>query len=116
MDADEDIITGAQRELYEETGIQTVKLLGVADFTHSYEWQNGNRPVLFSTKSYKGQKQQTVFFRFVGEDSELVVDGIEFEDYAWLTPEEVLDRIAPERRTHAKAALAELEGFLEKSS
>ncbi len=116
LDADEDIITGAQRELYEETGIQTVKLLGVADFTHSYEWQNGNRPVLFSTKSYKGQKQQTVFFRFVGEDSELVVDGIEFEDYAWLTPEEVLDRIAPERRTHARAALAELEGFLEKSS
>ncbi len=112
LDEDEDIITGAKRELYEETGIKSAEFLGVANFTHSYEWLNGGRPVLFSSKSYKGQKQQTVFFRFTGKDEELVMDGIEFEDHAWLSPEEVVERIAPERKTHAQAALEELQHIL----
>lgn len=116
LDENEDIIPGAARELQEETGIVTVEPLGVAEFEHSYEWLNGGRAVLFNSRIYKGQEQQTVFFRFTGPDEEIKVDGIEFEDYAWLTPGEVLDRIAPERRHHAAAVLGELQALLEKSA
>lgn len=116
LDEGEEIISGAARELFEETGIRSVELIGVAKFEHSYEWLNGSRRVLFNRRVFKGQEQQTVFFRFTGSEEEVQVDGIEFEGYAWLTPEEVLEQIAPERRTHAAAVLAELRELLEKSS
>ncbi len=116
LDEGEEIVSGARRELYEETNIQSAELIGIAKYQNSYEWLNGNRRVLFNSRVFKGQEQQTVFFRFTGQDSEIQVDGIEFEEYAWLTPEEVMERIAPERRKHATAVLAELRELLEKSS
>ncbi len=116
LDEDEETVSGAQRELFEETGIKTVELLGIAKFQHTYEWLNGGRRVWFNSRVFKGQEQQTVFFRFLGPTDEVQVDGIEFEDYAWLTPREVLMRIAPERRKHAEAVLGELRVLLEKSA
>lgn len=116
LDKGEEIVSGARRELYEETGIKSAEFLGIANYEHSYEWLNGGRPVVFNTRVFKGQEQQTVFFRFTGQEPEIQVDGIEFEEYAWLTPEEVMERIAPERRKHAAAVLEELRVLLEKSS
>jgi N-acetylglucosaminyldiphosphoundecaprenol N-acetyl-beta-D-mannosaminyltransferase len=113
LDAGEEIVPGAARELQEETGISSVEPLGVAGFKHSYEWLNGARSVLFNRRVYKGQEQQTVFFRFTGSDDEVKVDGREFSDFAWLEPSEVLTRIAPERRRHAAAVLEELREILQ---
>lgn len=116
IDNGEEIISAAARELQEETGITSVEPLGIAKFNHSYEWLHGGRPVLFNRRVFKGQKQQTVMFKFAGEDTEIQLDGIEFEDYAWLPFAEVLTQIAPERREHASAILEELKVILEKRS
>lgn len=116
IDEGEELLFAAARELQEETGIKSVKPLFISSFVHSYEWLHGNRPVVFNRLRYRGQTQQTVIFRFFGDDSEIVVDNHEFEQYAWLSSEEVLQQIAPERKHHAQTVLQELSQYLEKSA
>ena len=116
IDEGEAIVPAASRELAEETGIQSVEVMALLKATHQYEWPHGARSVLFrrGVRRHKGQKQHTVIFRFLGEDSEVEVDSVEFVDYAWLSPEDVLKRIAPECRPHALVVLEELAMILKK--
>lgn len=109
LDDGENSIDGAQRELFEETGIRTVEVLGVANFRNEYTWNNAVRPVLTQSRyHHKGQDQVTVFFKFIGLDREIKLDEHELVEYKWLAPAEVLEVIALERRPHAEAVLAEL--------
>ncbi|HMR55213.1 MAG TPA: WecB/TagA/CpsF family glycosyltransferase [Candidatus Doudnabacteria bacterium] len=116
IDNGENLLNAAARELEEETGIKSVEPLLTSSFLNQYEWLHGNRPVVFNQRPYNGQAQQTVLFRFFGDESEIKVDGREFEQYEWLSVKEVLQRIAPERRNHAENVLNELSDYLEKSA
>ncbi|HAG27167.1 TPA: hypothetical protein DCG61_00070 [Patescibacteria group bacterium] len=116
IDEGEELLSAAARELEEETGITSVKPLLTSNFLNSYEWLHGNRPVVFNQRPYNGQTQQTVLFRFFGDNSEIVVDGREFEEYEWLSVKDVLQRIAPERKHHAENVLKELSEYLKKSA
>jgi N-acetylglucosaminyldiphosphoundecaprenol N-acetyl-beta-D-mannosaminyltransferase len=108
IDKGEDPITGAQRELFEETGIKNAEVIGQAKYINEYLWNNAARPLMISKYAHKGQSQFTVFFKFTGDDSEIKLDGKEFVDYQWANPKEALEILAPERRPHAEAVLAEL--------
>lgn len=109
LDNDEEPIFGAQRELQEETGIKSVEVLGQAKFVNEYKWNNATRPIFTSHRyHHKGQKQITVFFKFISDDSEVSLDQHELINYQWLNPTEALNIIADERRDHAKIVLAEL--------
>ncbi|AKK20346.1 dinucleoside polyphosphate hydrolase [Candidatus Liberibacter africanus PTSAPSY] len=93
----ESSLDAAYRELYEETGIKSVSLLGESDsyvkydFPKSYIRKNG----------YIGQIQKWFAFRFHGSTSEICVDRTsfgyesEFDAWAWVslldTPNIVVD-------------------------
>lgn len=109
LDRNENHINGAKRELAEETGIVSVEILGEAKYINTYEWGNATRRLLFKKNyRFRGQNQFTVFFKFTGDNSEIKLNQEELVDYQWLTAEEVLKKVAPERRLHAAAVLAEL--------
>ncbi len=113
LDEGESVEVGTQRELYEETGISSVEILGLSEYINSYSWNNAKRPLLGRSFNNPGQEQRTVFFRFSGDDSEIKLDTRELIDYQWLSPEELLEKIADERRPHARKVLEELAQLLE---
>lgn len=105
----EDAVLATSRELYEETGIKNVEVLGQSKYQYIYTWNNASRRLIrYKIYKAKGQTQTTIFFKFLGDDSEVKLDGREIEQFAWLTPEEILQKIEPERVFHAEKVLAEL--------
>ncbi len=89
IEENEDIIEAARRELFEETGVTSVKLLHATNQWWSYDF-----PVSFDDPNHKlnpfrGQKQKWVAFRFEGDDREIsitadhVSEPQEFLDWKW---------------------------------
>jgi N-acetylglucosaminyldiphosphoundecaprenol N-acetyl-beta-D-mannosaminyltransferase len=115
IEAGEDIVTAGTRELMEETGMKTVKVIGVSKHTHQYEWNNAIRPLLWS-KQYginnflaKGQKQHIVYFEFLGDDSEIKLDTREFIDGKWVNPEDLTKHILTASQAIAKLAMEDIK-------
>ncbi len=109
LDKNEDPILGAQRELWEETGIKSVEVIAKAKYNHRYQWNNAGSPLLNRRFRFRGQSQHTVFLKFLGDESEIQLDNHELTAYQWVTIDQVEKIIAPERREHAQVVLAELK-------
>lgn len=94
IDQDEEPLAAAYRELWEETGIRSVKLIG-----ESPEWISYDLPAELVGSAlcgkYRGQKQKWFAMRFMGENNEVSInpppDGsmAEFDDWAWMKLEDV---------------------------
>ena len=69
IDKGEAPLAAAKRELYEETGAQSVRLLHAHAAWLQYDLPPAWRPQLFRGR-YAGQKQKWFAFRFEGADSE----------------------------------------------
>ncbi len=91
IEENEDIVGAARRELFEETGVISVKLLHATDRWWSYDF-----PVSFDDPAHKlnpfrGQKQKWVAFWFEGDDSEISItadhvdEPQEFLDWKWMS-------------------------------
>jgi len=103
IDKGEDPEKAAYRELYEETGITTVDLLG-----RSKNWINYDLPpelIGVGLKGkYRGQTQAWFAFRFMGEESEIQIapppggHEQEFDDWAWKPMEDLPGLIVPFKR------------------
>lgn len=98
VDEGETLADAARRELYEETGIKKVELLGSYDEALYYDFPND----LLNTKlaqSFKGQKQYWFAFSFYGHDSEIMIapppDGHaqEFSEWCWTDLAIVLEKV-----------------------
>lgn len=98
IDNNETIEQAAMREAMEETGLKNLKLLKIADQTNSYVWNNAKRK-FFYNKLHKniGQKQHIVFFKHLGNDTEVKVDNWEFINYKWIPKAEIGKTIHSER-------------------
>jgi len=85
VDAGEPALEAAKRELFEETGVSSVRLLGqTADWIH-YDFPPHHAGAKIA-KGWIGQKQLWFAFRFVGEDSEIDLSchhEVEFDDWRW---------------------------------
>ncbi|GGD97169.1 RNA pyrophosphohydrolase [Aureimonas endophytica] len=103
IDEGEDPLPAAKRELFEETGIQSVSLIG-----ESEDWVTYDLPpqlVGIALKGrYRGQRQKWFAFRFEGEESEIQIDPppgdhpAEFDAWAWKPMDEVLELVVPFKR------------------
>ncbi|SFM69686.1 putative (di)nucleoside polyphosphate hydrolase [Pleomorphomonas diazotrophica] len=102
IDANEDIVTAARRELWEETGVTSAALIAVTQEWWSYDFPvRGAR--IHKLHPFRGQRQRWVAFRFTGEESEITVAAThteeppEFLEWRW-RPLAELPSVAPLHR------------------
>ncbi|CAK00664.1 RNA pyrophosphohydrolase [Bartonella tribocorum] len=117
IDEDEKPLDAAYRELYEETGIRSVKLIKEAQNWFYYDFPQELVACTLSNK-YCGQMQKWFAFQFTGELSEIVInpppDGnkAEFDQWKWIDLES-LPSIAVSFKKHVyMKVVSEFRGSL----
>ena len=96
VDKDEDFETAAKRELYEETGIQSVRIVQISKQEFIYDLPNHLLGKIWKGK-YKGQKQKWFLMKFLGPDSEINISQKhpEFNEWKWVDLDELPRLIVP---------------------
>jgi putative (di)nucleoside polyphosphate hydrolase len=102
IDADENPADAALRELIEETGMRTVKILG-----ETSGWLRYELPAHLVGKAwggrYRGQEQKWFAVRFLGNEAEIDIapakgHKAEFTEWRWVPLPEIVDLIVPFKR------------------
>ena len=90
VDQNEDFVQAARRELEEETGIKSVKLIKALDGWLNYDLPENLLGKLWNGK-YRGQKQKWFVMKFLGKTDEINVKtkNPEFFDWKWIKPSEL---------------------------
>ena len=100
IDPGEDVWPAAVRELYEETSIRSVSLLGDIPDWITYDFP----PELLGTpvaRGFDGQRQKWFAVRFDGDDTEINLDAHgerEFETWRWVPLSETINMTVPFKR------------------
>jgi putative (di)nucleoside polyphosphate hydrolase len=101
IDAGEAELDAALRELKEETGVVSVRLLGRTHDWLGYEFPPDHQGSK-AGKGWKGQKQVWFAMRFTGEDAEVDVSGhdgqVEFDAWRWAELDEALGSVIEFKR------------------
>ncbi|PLX35448.1 MAG: RNA pyrophosphohydrolase [Hyphomicrobiales bacterium] len=103
----------ALRELYEETGAETVEILAEYKGWLSYDLPDEALGVALRGK-YRGQRQKWFVMRFLGDESEFVIDGSnghkpEFDKWKWVKMKKLPKLIAPFKREVYEQLLKEFK-------
>ena len=85
INRNENFLVAAKRELEEETGIKTVKLIKELDKWQTYDLPKNLLGKIWKGK-YRGQKQKWFIMKFVGENKEINIKtkNPEFLDWKWI--------------------------------
>ena len=85
VNAGEDFLKAAYRELEEETSIKSVELIKELDGMITYELPDRLLGIIWKGK-YRGQKQKWFLMRFNGDDKEININTHhpEFLDWKWI--------------------------------
>lgn len=96
IDEKEDPLNAAYRELQEETGVSSVKLLNQTKDFISYDLPEDLIPHYWKGK-FIGQTQKWYLMEFEGKESEINLNyhDPEFEQHKWTTPTFLLKNIIP---------------------
>lgn len=113
VDAGEDLEAAARRELYEETGVRSITLLGRTEGWIVYDFpadHGGSK----QAKGWKGQRQVWFAFRFDGKDDEVDLEAHgeqEFDAWRWADIDEAIDLVVPFKRSAYERVIAAFRGF-----
>ena len=90
MEKNENFLQAAKRELEEETGIKSVKLIKKLDGWLKYDLPKSLLGKLWEGK-YRGQKQKWFVMKFLGKTDEINVKtkNPEFLDWKWIKPSDL---------------------------
>ena len=90
VDQNESFIEAAKRELKEETGIKTVKIIKELNYWLKYELPDYLLGKIWRGK-YRGQKQKWFIMSFTGKDDEINIKTKkpEFIEWKWIEIEEL---------------------------
>ena len=112
VDEGETPVQAALRELGEETGISadSVEVLAETADWIPYELPHDLVPKLWKGR-FRGQTQKWFLLRFSGNDAEIniVQDHQEFSRWAWMKPNELIDKIVPFKKHTYTQVFAEFE-------
>lgn len=101
IDRGEAPVEAALRELGEETGVPASAVEIVAE---TPEWLTYDLPHELVSRIWKGrfrgQRQRWFLLRFTGQDSLIEIDRphAEFSRWAWMAPDDLVERIVPFKR------------------
>jgi len=87
VNENENFLDAAKRELEEETGIKTTKLIKELNQWLTYDLPENLLGKIWGGK-YKGQKQKWFIMKFEGRDEEINIktENPEFLDWKWIEP------------------------------
>jgi len=90
VDQNENFLQAAKRELEEETGIKSVKLIKELDGWFKYDLPKYLLGKLWKGK-YRGQKQKWFIMKFLGKNDEINIrtKSPEFLDWKWIKPSDL---------------------------
>jgi putative (di)nucleoside polyphosphate hydrolase len=113
IDASEDPAKAALRELYEETGIRSVRIIGESAGWYTYDFPPGVGKA--SDGRYRGQRQKWFAVRFLGRDDEVVLaqpgHKPEFDSWRWVGLDQVAGLIVAFKRPVYDRVVEEFAGF-----
>jgi putative (di)nucleoside polyphosphate hydrolase len=90
VDENEDCLSAARRELYEETGIQSIRVIEKSKEKYTYDLPEYLLGKIWKGK-YKGQRQRWFLIKFLGPDSEINLNQkfAEFNEWKWVDIDEL---------------------------
>lgn len=105
----------ALRELGEETGVppDAIEILAEAKDWTFYDLPPDLSPKLWKGR-YRGQTQRWYLMRFTGTDDQIDIarPHPEFSAWAWMAPDDLIERIVPFKRATYEAVFAEFRDYL----
>lgn len=116
IDKGEEPRAAAVRELEEETGVQSVDIIGESAGWLSYDLPDNLLGVALKGK-YRGQTQKWFVMRFKGDDTEIRIEARnghkqEFDAWRWAPLDELPSVIVPFKRGIYEALVAEFGGLV----
>ena len=113
VDKNEDLLCAANRELKEETSVESVKLIKEIDKWLSYELPKNLLGKIWKGK-YRGQKQKWFIMRFVGNEEEINVKtkNAEFKEWKWIDVKQLTEVVVSFKLDVYKSVVKELNVLL----
>jgi putative (di)nucleoside polyphosphate hydrolase len=101
IDEHEDSAKAALRELSEETGMRSVRIVGESPDWYTYDLPPNLSPKAWGGR-YRGQRQKWFAVRFIGSDSEIALiqpgHKQEFDAWRWAPIDAMIDLVVPFKR------------------
>ena len=120
IEAGEDLVAAARRELAEETSVGDATFLDATAEWWSYDFPPYDGP-WHHLCAYRGQTQRWVAFRFTGSDADIdVLDPVggvrpEFFAWAWMPLAALADLAMPHKRDNYRRAAQAFERFAKRA-
>jgi len=113
VNQDEDIVDAVKRELKEETGVSSIKIIKKSDKIYKYDLPDYLLGKIWKGR-FKGQKQTWFLAQFLGTDDEINLDqkNAEFKEWKWVGINELPDLIVPFKKNLYQELVKEFESFI----